>query len=277
MRETEPAASPLQKLTASILDSARYRTLCPDVVARIGAIELAKRKTWKEAEKETRNRLHQIGGAYLDHRPPYGRWLEDLGAAPDSEAYLAHLRRMMLAHASTRERLPYLDTFYFQTLGAIRPIRSVVDVACGFNPLALPWMGLEPGAAYQGYDLFSDMAAFTADSLRASVFGPPCDAVVSTRDVAPAPPDTLADLALILKFLPLLEQTGTTETVRWLKGLRTRHALVSFPTRTLSGRNVGMATAYEARFREVLRLGGWHAERREIGSELCFLVQLGGG
>lgn len=276
MRPPDAASEPLERLMAAISQSARYRCLCPDVIRRIGAAELAKRKSWKEAEKETRNRLHQIGGAYLQSQPPYSRWLETLSEAPDSETYRTELKRMMLCHASTRERLPLLDTFYRRTLDNVRPIHSILDVACGFNALALPWMGLEEEGRYHGFDLYSDMAAFLEEALRSSEFAHQCDARVETGDLAAAPPDVEADVALVLKFLPLLEQPNAQHMLEWLQRLRTRYVLVSFPTRTLGGRNVGMASSYDGRFREVLQQAGWSAERYEFDNELCFLVQISG-
>ncbi len=302
MRASDSESGALERLVASIEQSARYRRLCPDVIRRIGARELERRKTWKEAEKETRSRLHQIGGAYLESQPPYAKWIETLRHVPDAETYHAELKRMMLCHASTRERLPFLDTFYSRTLESIRPIRSVIDVACGFNGLALPWMGLQASCRYEGFDLYSDMLDFVREALRpreiplqalappqsnapknafslrdlgaCSRFCPQCEIHTAALDLADGPPDGIADVALVLKFLPLLEQSGAPQMLDWLRRLNTRYALVSFPTRTLGGRNVGMAGNYDARFREVLEQARWSWERFEFSNELCFLVEL---
>jgi 16S rRNA (guanine(1405)-N(7))-methyltransferase len=170
-------------------------------------------------------------------------------------------------------RLPFLESFYARTLASLRPIRSVVDVACGLNPLAMPWMGLEDDVRYRGYDLYSDMTDFLASALHASLFSPKCDAEMETRDVVAEPLRGGADLALVLKFLPLLEQSGVEDVPGWLRALQARHALVSFPTRTLGGRNVGMARAYESRFVEMARDARWSVERFEFGNEICFLVE----
>src|ERR1051326_8010446 len=169
MRPPEGADDPLDSLVAAIGKSTRYRRVCPGVVRRIGAQELARRKSWKEAEKETRNRLHHIAGAYLDSVPPYDTWLNILRAAPNAETYHAEIKRMMRCHASTRERLPILEEFYQRTLASIQPVQSVLDVACGFNPLALPWMGIEDAGTYYGCDLYADMASFLVEAARRSV------------------------------------------------------------------------------------------------------------
>lgn len=274
MRSPDLRADALDRLVTSILQSARHRHLCPDVVRRVGARELTRRKREKDAEKETRSRLHQIGGAYLENRPPYTAWLERLRVVPDRDTLLSEFRRMMLCHASTRERLPFLAAFYARTLASIRPIRSVADIACGLNGLALPWMALEEGCQYAGYDLYSDMTAFFVEALSVPMVSPKCHVRAETCDLAVGPPATNADLALVLKFLPLLDDPTANGILEWLQRLNTRYALVSFPTRTLGGRNVGMANTYAGRFREAAEAARWSSERFEFPNELCFLVEL---
>jgi len=271
MEPIDPEA--LERLVESVIDGARYRNVCRDAVIRIGARELKRRKTWKEAEKETRNRLHQISGAFLEGRPHYTRWIQDLREAPDEEIYRSELRRIMHAHASTHERLSRLETFYSTVLETIRPVHSVIDIACGFNPLSLPWMGLAEGASYTGFDLFSDMAAFTSEAMRCP-FSPEIGVQVETCDLVAGPPTIGADLALVQKFLPILQSDGDTKNLDWLRGLRTRHALITFPTRTLGGRNVGMSGTYAEQFNSILAATGWASKRYELAGELCFLVEL---
>ena len=62
----------------------------------------------------------------------------------------------MARHASTRERLSILDEFYPTLFGDLPPVNSVLDLACGLNPLALPWMGLAPDAVYHACDIYAD-------------------------------------------------------------------------------------------------------------------------
>jgi 16S rRNA (guanine(1405)-N(7))-methyltransferase len=210
----------------------------------------------------------------LDSLPPYAQWLQTLRAESDADAFRAHLRRMMLCHASTRERLPILEEFYLRAFRSVGPVRSVLDIGCGFNPLAIPWMGLQDDAMYEGYDIYSDMTGF----LEAAITGLPEHArpaiSVLTVDVSTAPPATGADVALILKYLPLLDHKNGEQTLSWMRQLNTRYAIVSFPTRTLGGRNVGMAQSYEASFSEILQALGWQSERIEFRNELCFVVEI---
>ena len=36
----------------------------------------------------------------------------------------------------------------------------MLDVACGLNPLAIPWMNLAPNATYHAIDIYEDMMRF---------------------------------------------------------------------------------------------------------------------
>jgi len=274
MRNSDAIDDPLARLVASVHNSARHRSICREVVERVGAIELGKRKSWKEAENETRKHLHRICGSYLDGVPPYDQWLAILETEADPEAFRSQLRRMMLCHASTRERLPFIEEFYSRALQSVGAVRSILDIGCGFNPLSIPWMNLECEGAYEGYDIFSDMTGFLEAAIQAMPDSMRPDIRMFDRDASIIPPATAADVALVLKFLPLLDHKNGEQTLSWLRQLKTRYVVVSFPTRTLGGRNVGMARYYEARYHEVLEMLGWSAERFEIGNELCFVSEV---
>ena len=80
------------------------------------------------------------------------------------------------------------------------------------------------------------------------------------------------DVALVLKALPPLEQAERSAGLGLLRALQARYIFVSFPTRTLGGRNVQMAANYEARFRALLESEGWSADRFAFPGELCFRI-----
>src|SRR5215210_3565135 len=65
----------LTRLVDTVLDSSKYRGVAPDFIRSLGAQELQKRRKLKEAVKATKNKLHQVGGAFLDHKPDFAGWL----------------------------------------------------------------------------------------------------------------------------------------------------------------------------------------------------------
>src|SRR5437660_826020 len=151
----------LDTLVDAIQASSKYKNVCKELITHIGAQELGKRRNVKEAIKATKNKLHQVGGAYLDTKVQYESWLSELrmAALTSNRDKLLHIcTGIMNQHASTRERLPILEHFYSEIFTCLPPIRSVLDIACGLHPLAIPWMPLPE--EYHACDIYQDMMDF---------------------------------------------------------------------------------------------------------------------
>jgi 16S rRNA (guanine(1405)-N(7))-methyltransferase len=213
--------------------------------------------------------LHQAGGAYLERAPNYERWRTELAAAVDAATIRDLSLNWMQSHSSTCERLPILEDFYSTTFRSVGRIDSVIDIACGLNPLTIGWMGLSAGTKYYAYDMYSDMTGFLSEYLRKIGV----DGAANSCNCSASPPEQKADLALILKFLPVLEQIEKGRTLDWLKRVDAGALLVSFPTRSLGGKGKGMAQNYEARFMETISGENWRVEKFVFENELCFLVK----
>jgi 16S rRNA (guanine(1405)-N(7))-methyltransferase len=260
----------VEELVREVGSSAKYRFVNPALVARIGAAELAKGRKFKEAVKATKNKLHQVGGAYLSDPPHYQGWLERLTEVrSDPQTLKTVCREMMALHASTRERLTILDEFYETLIAELPPVGSVLDVACGLNPLAIPWMGLGPGANYYACDVYSDLVDFVGAFMGLM----PVSGSAAVCDVVGEAPEHEVDLALVLKTIPCLEQIDKQAGERLLDGLRAKYLMVSFPARSLGGRSKGMVENYEDRFNQLAAGRGWHIRRYEFETELVFLAE----
>ena len=258
----------LDRLVEAVLGSPKYRHVSRDLVRRIGEIELGKGRGLKEGIKATRNKLHQVGGAYFEGRARYDDWLVELRVSAGEGKLREACRKVMGSHASTRERLPILDEFYAVTFADLPPIRSVLDLACGLNPLALPWMPLPPDVTYHACDMYADMVGFLNGVLELM----PVNGSAGVCDVLGAIPEEEVDLALILKTIPCLEQVDKTAGARLLENVRAEHLLVSFPVQSLGGRGKGMLENYEARFLEIVGDKPWEVRKFTFQTELAFLV-----
>jgi 16S rRNA (guanine(1405)-N(7))-methyltransferase len=267
-----PTSNPqLDELVAAVLVSPKYRHIAPGFVRSIGSRELAKRRTWKEAVKATKNKLHQVAGAYLEAGTQYAAWLDELEQTSRSgnrEGFLKACAQVMSYHSSTKERIALLDHFYATTLAGLPPIHSILDVACGLNPLAIPWMPLAEDADYYAVDIYQDMADFL-NGFMALV---PVRGHAQAGDVLQGSPPKPADVALVLKSVPCLEQVDKSAGRRLLDTLDAAHLLVSFPVHSLGGRSKGMAATYEAHFHQLVAGRGWRIERFEFTTELVFRV-----
>jgi 16S rRNA (guanine(1405)-N(7))-methyltransferase len=264
----------LDALVNAVLKSAKYRHVCRDLVRHIGVRELAVRRSLKEAVKATKNKLHRVGGVYFKANIDYTRALDELRAAAESrdeERFRRVCLNLMGLHASTKERLCILETFYRTALGGIEPIRTIIDVACGLNPLATPWMGLDEDVAYYAYDVYTDLVDFVGAFMALTGVRGHAEA----RDVIQDPPAQRADVAFVLKTLPCIEQVDKSAGLRLLEALNARYLLVSFPAHSLGGRRKGMVQNYGARFIELVQDKPWSVRRFEFVTELAFLVDKG--
>ncbi|HEY65119.1 MAG TPA: 16S rRNA methyltransferase [Caldilineae bacterium] len=261
----------LAQLVEMVQASPKYRHVCTEIVREIGARELARRRNLKEAVKATKNKLHQVAGAYMEGRMPYASWLGELREAtrsPDAEAVRDVCRRIMYYHASTRERLPILDRFYSITLSDLAPVRSVLDVGCGLNPLAIPWMPLAEGATYIAWDIYHDMVEF----LNAFLGMMPIQGHALACDVLQAHLDRRVNVALMLKMIPCLEQIEKSAGLQLLETIDADHILVSFPIHSLGGRDKGMLAHYMKQFQSLVTGRDWRVQQFIFPTELAFLI-----
>lgn len=250
--------------------SARYRDVDPAMLERLAAEELPRARNVDDAVKRVKRRLHQAVGAFRgDGRAPApaAAWNGHL----EDPAFRAACAEVMRGHASTRERLPHLDAFYEAIWTVTGRPRSVLDLGCGLNPLALAWMRIGD-ASYEAVDVDERPLATVRDFL--SLVGQPHR--VTHRDLVAAPAPESADVALLLKLVTTLDRQDPSAAARLLGALHVPHAVVSFTTRTLGGRSLGMERTYRDRLARLVTDVGRVAEVREasVPSELVFVLRL---
>ena len=260
-----------------VLRSARYRDVDRGLLDRLAAEELPKARNADDAVKRVKRRLHQAVGAYrgAPAADPLARvraaWSGDL-AEP---AFRATAAELMRAHASTAERLPHLERFYapiWELTGG--PPGTLLDLGSGLGPLALPWMGLRPDATYHAVDV--DRRTLDVVDGYLELVGQP--RAIHARDlVAAGPPAIRADVALLLKLVPLLDRRDPSAAARVLRALDAGHAAVTFPTTSLGGARRGMASTYRRRLADlVAELGIAEVREASVPNELVFVLALDG-
>lgn len=269
MSDSEEA---LDSLAVSIAATTKYKNVSPELVRTIGAQELAKGLSLKAAVKATKNKLHQVGGAYQTQRIDYEQALQRLQSAGSVAEWQELCRDIMRLHTSTRERLPILDDFYQTALADIVPPHRVLDVACGLNPLATSWMPLADEVTYIAYDIYGDMMCFLQEYMQLAEL----NGRAEVRDIIHNPPQETFDLALVLKTLPCLEQMEKGASVRLLDAIQARYLLISYPVSSLGGRQKGMVATFDAQFAALSQDRNWTARRFLFSSELAFLVDTQG-
>lgn len=258
-----------EDVVAAVLASRRYRSLHPPLVLRVARAEAPGARSTAELVKRTKRALHQIFGAYLPTPPRYERLFSELELTREEADVRAALRRAMAQHASTRERLDHLEPFYAALAARVGTPRSVLDVACGLQPLALPWWGLAEGAEIHAWDIDTALVAFVGAVLDRLGYAARAAAVDL---LAPPRAWPVTEVALVLKTLPCLEQQAPGAGEALLAAIPAPRLVVSFPTRSLGGRAKGMGATYARRFEALLAQRGWAAEVFEAGPELVYVV-----
>lgn len=260
--------SDLDALVTQVQASKKYKYVTRAFIERIGAAELDKARL-KDAVKATKNKLHQTGTAYHKGKIDYAHYVSAFeSVAYGTEQWLELCKATMRDHASTNERLPIVETFFTESLASIAPLESVLDLACGLNPLASGWMPLADDATYHAYDIFEDMMSFLNTALKHAPFAFTASGADIGGDLPPQP----AQVALILKTLPCLEQVDKSISLRLLETVNAEHMLVSYPVATLGGRKVDMRENYDARLRELVHDKAWNVQRFDFETELAYLI-----
>ncbi|MHB8113290.1 MAG: class I SAM-dependent methyltransferase [Bellilinea sp.] len=269
---TDPAA--VQSLVEAVRNAPKYTAMDAGLVQALVEQELGKGRGVKETIKAVRNKLHQVGSAYQEKPIGYAQLSRRLAALPrdlHSPEIKPFCLEAMREHTSTRERLGFLEEFYSQTLASLGPIHSLIDLACGLNPLALPWLPLAPNAQLFACDIYTDMTGFlNAFYAHTGVNGRAftCDLIHNLPDIPVKP----VQLALLLKTIPCLEQVDKSIGRRLLSSIQAENMLVSFPVHSLGGRGKGMRTNYDQHFQELVSGLPWQVTRFDFPGELVYTL-----
>jgi len=217
-------------MTESLFDklssNKKYSDVCPDTIRRVISECEGRYKKAKDMEKAVREKLHGITSAFNELGV-------DAAQAAVSISSDADLESMLKRHASTRERLPLsaMDALYakvFETTGAPE---SILDLACGLNPLYLIHRF---DCRVVGVDISKSCTGLIPEGVWGDLL---CENAI---------PSERFHIALLFKILPLLERQKSGSAMDVMNRIDAEYLVVSFPTRTLGGRNVGMEDNYTA-------------------------------
>lgn len=269
----------LDRLVAQILSSRKYASVAPEVVRRVAEEAIGATKSEREAAKRARRKLHQAHGAF-GHAADQGR-IEELVSAIEalprepraawSEAVRVASREILGFHASTAERLPFLEELYGAVLApSLGPGARVLDLGSGLNPFAIPWMGLPADCEYHAVDVDTKLAVLVGRYLAAlGRSGSAATADILAREIPRGPWDAV----LLLKMVPTLERQERGSASRLIGSLDAARIVVSFPRASLGGRRKGMDAQYEALMETVVEGAGLDVERHAWAGESVYVCR----
>ncbi len=263
----------LETWIAQILSSRKYNQLGipPETVRDLLLQEIPRHRNPRHALDAVRASLHNIVAPYLGD-PDYAAAAGELDAAfaHDEQAVRAVCGQILAGHASTRERLPILTDFYRQIFAVTGQPEAILDLACGLNPFAFPWMGLPTSTQYYAYDLHRPRLELINHYFRLQGLQP----LGVHQDILLQPPQTAAPVAFLFKEAHRMEQRqrGCNRPL-WL-ALRVRYLLVSLPASSLSGK-YNLLERQRALVSGILGDLPWRVEEILCGNEIVFCIDKG--
>lgn len=274
MSSSEASGDRLRAIETALLASRRYAAIAPVTIRRVaGKALLAAQGDVPDAIKRTKRGLHEIYGAYLPGSAPhYESMLRRLRAAIDGggeRAVLDSINSAMAVHASTRERLPYLGRFYAEIFRRVPAPATIRDLACGFNPLAVPLMPLSAPVTYLASDIDTRLVEFIGEALTALGTAHRVEVV----DLIGQQVTERADLTLLMKTVPCLERQQAGAGWDLIDSVNSPTIVLTFPTKSLGQRSKGMFQTYSSEAEKRMSERSWQVERVEIPNELIYVVR----
>lgn len=261
----------VESVVTAVKQSRKYRDTSEETIRQLAIEAVATHKKAKPAEKAVRRRLHSIMAPYLGD-PDYtaaAALLTEAFVTGDADAVRAVCRDLMHAHLSTRERLPILDSFYRDIFAVTGLPGRLLDIACGLNPLAFPWMGLPAmGTDFVAYDIHEPRVGLLNHYFILQGLPP----LAYVQDVALEPPRESGDVALFLKEMPRFERNYPGQGRTLLEAIDARWLVVSFPTISTHGGR-GLTNRYRAFFSELIDGTGWPVTELLFETELVFCAE----
>ena len=261
----------VEAIVAEIAGNKKYRAIgvTESTIRDIVRGELARQPNAKAAVQSARKKLHEVMALYLGD-PDYDAaraQLEAAYATGDAATIRAACAAIMREHDSTRERLPLLDEFYPRIFAVTGTPQTLLDIACALNPLAIPWMGLPPGARFFAYDIHRQRVDFLNAYLALAGVG----GAALEQDILVDYPREPGDVALLLKEIHRMEKRRRGIVLPLLDALDVRWIVLSSPTRSRTGRHT-VKDAYREGVRGILAGRPWPLIEIEFDTELVYCI-----
>ena len=257
-------------LVRKILASHKYQALA---IPEETVLDLINRNTTpgikeRELEKIVRQKLHNIIAPYLEELD-YRSAMTELNAIKNrgDQIIQEYCARILSAHASTKERIPIMSEFYAKIFEHTGIPGSILDLACGLNPFALPWMALPIETTYHAYDLHKPRIDLINAFLQV-VGRPP---LAEKRDILVKPPELRADVAFFFKEAHRFEQRQHGCNRPFWQALKVKTIVVSLPSSNLTGTH-SMLEGQRILVERAVNGLGWKVTEILVGNEIIFCI-----
>jgi 16S rRNA (guanine(1405)-N(7))-methyltransferase len=249
--------------------SKKYKYLCDETLYRISDWAL-KRFDGRKAVKAAKKKLHQVYGAYFETFQPgkIQKLLDQIPGHLDEKNLKTIALEIMESHTSTSERILFMEQFYPDLFKRIGKPKKILDLACGLHPFAVLWMDLEQDAEYYAFDIDTrliDQISSFFNNLSHRYKSHCSDILVSI-------PEIEADVVFLLKTLPCLERQEKGVSEKIITSLKAKHIVISFPSKSLTGKAKGMENYYHTFALELINRLNLEYFKLEYPNEVFYLL-----
>ena len=215
---------------------------------------LDKEKNQKIVIKEVRSILRRYAGQYASKSNIKNMYeLVKKGKFED----------ILKEHSSTRERLEDYP-LVIEVIKKINP-KSILDLGCGINPVAIAQSFNK--AEYHAYDINNSDLEIVEKFFKSKKI----NGFVYNQDIRNIGNFPKADLCIIFKVLDILGEKRNEISSKLLKEIDSKYFLVSFPTKTLTGKP--MSVVYRRWFEKILEKLSLNYEVKRTSQELFYIIR----
>ena len=254
-----------ERILEDILSSKKYSSICTETVKRICQEEMEKYKKEKEIIKSVKNRLHQISDSFfVDNAMGKIKRLEAGGEIDYMD--------LLKLHSSTNERLSFYEEMYDDIFAITGIVNSMLDIACGLNPIMLGEYNRQRNRIINNY-VAEDIHTTALNLVKQYYAENHLPIVAREADILSAIPTVAVDVALLFKIIPLLEQQKKGYYRQLINELQARYIVVTFPTKTMSGKSVGMLESYTKQFDDFVESSDYTTLfAKNYNNELIYII-----
>lgn len=259
--------SEIEALISEIKSSKKYRDvdICEETIRDLLETELKKHKKVKDAVKSARKKLHGVVATYLGD-PDYEQAKKELeSAVGDREKMKSICASIMQHHDTTRERLEIIEEFYPRIFEVTGTPSTILDAACGLNPLTLAW--IDTPVTFYAYDIHHQRIEFLRHFFKLHSE----NHIAKVQDILVQPPQESGDIALLLKEMHRFERRQRGITLPLLEILKVKFVVVSLPVRNLTGRH-DLKEGHRNMLYNAIQGKKWPITEIEFENELVFCI-----
>lgn len=224
-----------QSIKESIESSKVYKKIDSSIIDETIEKETPKYKKSKDIEQSVRKKLHTwVSMFFLD----YQKLQKEIESSDNIDELLPLL---LQNHVSTKERLDFISQMIKDIDMTIPGIKSILDLGCGLNPIAYFLYSGNKNVKYTAVDVEKSAMellnlCFSKMNANAQAFADDVKKVQITN----------VDAVFMFKLLPLLEQQEKGASEKLINKINSKYYCISFPTKSMSGKNVGMYNKYKS-------------------------------